>query len=55
MQLNIELITGDVRQIDNLDFLIIGSKNQLKQIICQETCSFFQTKNSECMFFPHQL
>ena len=54
MNLNIELMTGDVNQVDRIDFLLIGHKNPLREQICQETASLFQSVDSESLMFPHK-
>lgn len=54
MNLNVELITGDVNKVDGIDFLLIGHKNPLREQIRKETGSFFKTVDSESWIFPHQ-
>lgn len=54
MNLNVELITGDINQVGDLNFLLIGHKNLLREQICRETNSAFESTNSESWFFPHQ-
>ncbi len=53
MNLDIELITGDINQVGNLDFLLLGHKNPLREKICRETNSTFQNIDSESGWFPH--
>ncbi|NER78477.1 MAG: hypothetical protein F6K42_02650 [Leptolyngbya sp. SIO1D8] len=54
MNLNVELVTGDVNAIESIDFLLIGHKNPLREQICRETNSFFKSVESESWMFPHQ-
>ncbi len=54
MNLHLELITGDVNQIGNLDFLLLGHKNPLRRQICEEADSVFQFIGSESWLHPHQ-
>lgn len=54
MILKLELITGDINQIGNLDFLLLGHKNPLRDQICRETDSDFEIIDSESSWFPHQ-
>jgi hypothetical protein len=54
MNLQLELITGDVNQIGDLDFLLLGHKNPLRRRICEETSSVFQPIDSESWSYPHQ-
>lgn len=54
MDLNVELLTGDVNSIEKLDFLLIGHKNPLYKQICRETNASFMSVNSESYVFPHQ-
>jgi hypothetical protein len=54
MNLSIELITGNVNQVNELDFLLMGHKNPLRKQICRETDSTFKVINSESWFSPHQ-
>lgn len=53
MIINLELVTGDVRRIGQLDFLLMGHKNPLRDEICRETGSQFKTVKSESWLFPH--
>ena len=54
MNLNIELINGDVNRLGELDFLLIGHKNPLREKICRETDSTFRRVDSESWLFPHR-
>lgn len=54
MILNVELVTGDVNKIKDLNFLLIGHKNPLRKEICRETNSVFKLIDSEPSDFPHQ-
>lgn len=54
MNLNIELITGDVDRVGGIDFLLIGHKNALRDRICRETDACFKIMDSESWMFPHQ-
>ncbi|MBZ8182842.1 hypothetical protein [Oscillatoria salina] len=54
MNLNVELITGDVNKVDGIDFLLIGHKNPLREQICRETGSLFKAVDSETWMFPHK-
>jgi hypothetical protein len=54
MNLQLELITGDVNQIGDLDFLLLGHRNPLRRQICEETSSVFQPIESESWSHPHQ-
>jgi hypothetical protein len=54
MNLSIELITGNVNQVNELDFLLVGHKNPLREQICRETDSTFKVINSDNWFSPHQ-
>ena len=48
MEIKLELITGDVNQIDDLDFLIMGHKNHLRDRILKETDSKFYVLEDDC-------
>ncbi|HEY9878518.1 MAG TPA: hypothetical protein V6D29_08680 [Leptolyngbyaceae cyanobacterium] len=54
MKLRVELVTGDVNQLGELDFLLIGHKNPLREQVCRETNSVFKKMDSESWLFPHQ-
>lgn len=54
MNLNVELVTGDVNRVDSIDFLLIGHKNPLREQICRETDSLFKIVDSESWMFPHK-
>lgn len=54
MNLDIELITGDINQLDKLDFLLIGHKNPLYEQICRETNFSFKEVYCKSWMFPHQ-
>lgn len=54
MNLNVELISGDVNKVDEIDFLLIGHKNPLREQICRETDSSFEIVDSESWSFPHK-
>jgi len=54
MNLNIELISGDVNQVGGIDFLLIGHKNPLREQIRRETDASFKIMDSESWMFPHQ-
>lgn len=54
MDLNVELITGDVNLLGDLDFLLIGHKNRLRQQIYRDTKSSVRSVNSESWMFPHE-
>ena len=54
MNLQVELITGDVTRLGELDFLSIGHKNPLRECICRESETTFNIVNSESWMFPHQ-
>lgn len=54
MNLDIELITGDINQVESLDFLLLGYKNPLREKICKQTNSVFQSIDNEGWSFPHQ-
>ena len=54
MNLKVELITGDVNEIGQLDFLLIGHKNPLRQQICAESGACFIEKESESWMYPHK-
>ncbi len=54
MNIQLELITGDVNQIGDLDFLLLGHKNPLRQQICEETNCLFKPMDSESGSHPHQ-
>ena len=48
------IISGDVNQVGNIDFLLIGHKNLLRNRICKETDASFKIMDSESWMFPHQ-
>jgi hypothetical protein len=54
MNLKLQLITGDINQIESLDFLLLGHKNPLCEQIRKETSSDFRVRDSESWMFPHQ-
>ena len=54
MNLNIELISGDVNQVSGIDFLLIGHKNPLREQILRETDASFKIMDSESWMFRHQ-
>ncbi|MGB8703230.1 MAG: hypothetical protein WCD18_27755 [Thermosynechococcaceae cyanobacterium] len=54
MNLQLELIAGDVNRIGDLDFLLLGHKNPLRKQICEETDSVFKPIDSESWSHPHQ-
>ena len=54
MNLNIELINGDVNQVSGIDFLLIGHKNPLREQILRETNVSFKIMDSQSLMFPHQ-
>lgn len=53
MNIKVELITGDVNEIEQLDFMLIGHKNPLRQQICIESGACFIEKESESWMYPH--
>ena len=54
MDLQVELISGDVTRLGELDFLLIGHKNPLRADICRESAATFNSVDSESWMYPHQ-
>lgn len=53
MNLNVELIAGDVNQVRPLDFLLMGHKNPLREQICKETQAAFELVYHQGMLSSH--
>ena len=54
MEIKLELITGDVNQVNDLDFLILGHKNNLRDRVLKETGSKFEIRNAKSIFYSNQ-
>ncbi|HBQ97531.1 MULTISPECIES: hypothetical protein [unclassified Roseofilum] len=53
MNLNIELVSGDINEVGELDFLLLGYKNPLLEQIARETHASFKSIESASWMFPH--
>lgn len=54
MNLNIELVSGDINEVGELDFLLLGHNNPLLEQITRETHTSFKSIDSASWMFPHQ-
>ncbi len=54
MEIQLELITGDVNRVDDLDFLLMGHKNHLRDRILKETGSKFNVLEAESLMSSNQ-
>lgn len=54
VKIKLELITGDVNQINDLDFLIVGHKNHLRDRILKETGSKFDILEAKSLLYSNQ-
>ncbi len=52
MLIKLELVTGDIQQLGELDYVIMGQKNPLRQKVCAETGGGFQAMPSESFLYP---
>ncbi|WP_310488825.1 hypothetical protein [Chamaesiphon sp. VAR_69_metabat_338] len=54
MEIKLELITGDVNQVGDLDFLLMGHKNHLRDRILKETDSKFDVLEAKSWLYSNQ-
>jgi len=52
MVIKLELVTGDIEKLGELDYVIMGQKNPLMQKVCTETGGEFQAMPSESFLYP---